>query len=114
MTPGGSKVCNVESTRSTIATGQPRRSAMSSSVDRDIARLVDMIDQVLPDQTVGGILQGDAHLREQVVLERRFRGDEALEVVLIVAAAGATAAATSARSRASGPSPSSSPRAASG
>ena len=81
------------STASTSATAVPSFSATAARSPREIAGLVDQIDEIVADHAPRRIGDGERKLLAQPVRQRRLGGDEGFEIVVaVVAAAGADAA----------------------
>ena len=58
-TPGGSNCCRLSRTRATSTVAHPRRSAISRDVGMQVAGFVELVDQVLGDQKVGGAVDAE-------------------------------------------------------
>ncbi|MEY9250235.1 hypothetical protein ABH990_001233 [Bradyrhizobium ottawaense] len=90
QTPGGSKF--LQHGKNALDVGLRRAKALGglAEVARQIAGLVDEVDQILADHALGRCGEGHRELLGQMVAECGFRGDEGFEIVVLVA--GGTAA----------------------
>ena len=71
--PGGSNVCSTASTASTSACVAPSRSATWPRSARQVAGLVDEIDQVLADHALRRVGEGDRELLGEMVARASSR-----------------------------------------
>ena len=82
--PGGSNFCTIASTPSTSAGDAPSSLGDVREIGRQIAGLVDQIDQIASDQPLHRIADRKRKLLGEMIRKRGLRGNERLEIVVAV------------------------------